>query len=177
MSIVQTTFNLKLGRVPVGITHDDNSCSEVIVCIHVARLYLCLVLGLGPGVGRGVLTWLMSSMLARGALTLLSQLAIMPAVDDDESVRFPSCTAAIRCRSGACLLAQLTLPACLLSQSCPARLTMLGPAPTGCTVHCTLYCTVHCSLQTPHTHRNHTMILWVMYSISIPGPCSLTASV
>ena len=83
-------------------------------------------------------------------------------VDDDESVRFPSCTAAIRCRSGACLLAQLTLPACLLSQSCPARLTMLGPAPTGCTVHCTLYCTVHCSLQTPHTHRNHTMILWVM---------------
>ena len=53
--------------------------SECIVCIHVARLYLCLVLGLGPGVGRGVLTWLMSSMLARGALTLLSQLAIMPA--------------------------------------------------------------------------------------------------
>ena len=79
MSIVQTTFNLKLGRVPVDITHDDNSCSECIVCIHVARLYLCLVLGLGPGVGRGVLTWLMSSMLARGALTLLSQPAIMPA--------------------------------------------------------------------------------------------------
>ena len=41
--------------------------------------YLCLVLGLGPGVGRGVLTWLMSSMLARGArgaleLTILSLL-------------------------------------------------------------------------------------------------------
>ena len=42
-------------------------------------LYLCFVLGLGPGVGRGVLTWLMSSMLARGArgalaLTILSLL-------------------------------------------------------------------------------------------------------
>ena len=35
------------------------------------RLYLCLVLGLGPGVGRGVLTWLMSSILARGARGLL----------------------------------------------------------------------------------------------------------
>ena len=29
--------------------------------------YLCLVLGLGPGVGMGVLIWEMSSMLARGA--------------------------------------------------------------------------------------------------------------
>ena len=29
--------------------------------------YLCLVLGLGPGVGIGVLIWDMSSMLARGA--------------------------------------------------------------------------------------------------------------
>ena len=42
-------------------------------------LYLCFVLGLGPGVGRGVLTWLMSSILARGArgalaLTILSLL-------------------------------------------------------------------------------------------------------
>ena len=45
----------------------------------VAGLYLCFVLGLGPGVGRGVLTWLMSSILARGArgalaLTILSLL-------------------------------------------------------------------------------------------------------
>ena len=29
--------------------------------------YLCLVLGLGPGVGMGVLIWEMSSMLASGA--------------------------------------------------------------------------------------------------------------
>ena len=39
-----------------------------------ARFYLCLVLGLGPGVGRGVLTWLMSSMLARGARGVLALL-------------------------------------------------------------------------------------------------------
>ena len=39
--------------------------------------YLCLVLGLGPGVGRGVLTWLMSSMLARGAREVLALLAII----------------------------------------------------------------------------------------------------
>ena len=38
---------------------------------EVRVLYLCFVLGLGPGVGRGVLTWLMSSILARGARGVL----------------------------------------------------------------------------------------------------------
>ena len=33
--------------------------------------HLCLLLGLGPGVGRGVLNWEMSSILARGASSLV----------------------------------------------------------------------------------------------------------
>ena len=74
-------FYLKFSTINmiINVQFLFNECfSQLVVDHHQHQdAHLCLLLGLGPGVGRGVFTWEMSSILARGASSLLVSFIII----------------------------------------------------------------------------------------------------